>query len=665
MRVALICMPFQNFALPSLGLGLLQAALRAERVRCDVHYLNLRFASRIGCVSYLKLGVNSPQDTLAGEWLFAGELFEERRRSQSYVETIVSRKPEPSFQGATLRRLLAVKRVVPRFLDECFGHVAWGSYDVIGFTSTFQQNVASLALAKRVKAAFPDELIVFGGANCEGEMGIELHRQFSFVDFVCMGEGDRAFPELIRQLMAGKDGSEIPGIVSRLNGTTVIPREIVSPIFDLDTLPYPCYDDYFAQLDNVRLNRRFAPNIPYETSRGCWWGEKMHCTFCGLNGSTMAYRSKTPERAWEELKYLGKKYGTKIHCADNILDLKYFDSFFPRIASSKTRFSIQYETKLNLTKPQLHVLRQAGVRRLQPGIESLSTPVLKLMKKGCNLLQVVQFLKWSRQFGIHAIWNILYGFPGETASHYEEMARVIPLLAHLDPPIDMGRIRLDRFSPYFAHPESYGFRKMRPRPCYSFVYPFAPEVLARLAYSFEADHSELEFVEEYLRPVARQVKLWQSARSRGRLKGTLRGHDLLLEDTRLGKKRTTVVLPEPLRTAYIYCDQARPLSAIQALVSACFSRRENRLEISIEPALADLVSRGLMLKEGKSYLSLAILPVSNAGQDLPVVAAPRQDAGGEHLVQLVAKMDPPWESSQVSDASGSCADATKSMPGNG
>ena len=39
----------------------------------------------------------------------------------------------------------------------------------------------------------------------------------------------------------------------------------------------------------------------FETSRGCWWGERMHCTFCGLNGATMSYRSKSPRRAVDEL----------------------------------------------------------------------------------------------------------------------------------------------------------------------------------------------------------------------------------------------------------------------------------------------------------------------------------------------------------------------------
>lgn len=635
MKVALVCMPFQNFALPSLGLGLLQTSLRREGFICDVHYLNLRFARRIGCISYLTLGVNSPQYSLCGEWLFAAELFGgDSERDCAYIERILKQRSEKYFHGTLLRRLLAVRRCVPDFLEECAEHIPWGDYDVVGFTSTFQQNVASLGLAQRLKAAFPDKTVIFGGANCEGEMGIELHRQFPFIDFVCSGEGDRAFPELMRRLRAGEDTSGIAGIISRAGGETIVPREIVSPIFDLDKLPYPCFEDYFAQLDEACLNRRFAPSIPYETSRGCWWGAKMHCTFCGLNGATMAYRCKTPQRAWEELMYLGKTYGTRIHCTDNIIDLKYLDSFFPRIPRVKPRFSMQCETKVNLTRAQLQVLRGAGVKKLQPGIESLSSPILRLMKKGCNLLQVVQFLKWCRQLGIHAIWNVLYGFPGESAADYDEMARVVPLLSHLEPPGDMGRIRLDRFSPYFARPAEHGFQNVRPRAAYTYIYPFEQEIVGRIAYSFDADHAELDSVEDYVRPLMSQLERWQTGR-RGSLKGNAENGRLVIADTRRGRRKTTTVLEEPLKSAYIFCDQSRPFSAVQAHLTACFGEKIVS-DACLAEGLDDLVARGLMLKEGKSFLSLAVLSDGDEFIDSPgsagllqVAALPLSHAEGD------------------------------------
>jgi hypothetical protein len=65
-----------------------------------------------------------------------------------------------------------------RFVRDCLASVDWDAYDVVGFTSTFAQNVASLALARRVADLHRSSAIVFGGANCEGEMGLGLHRCF-------------------------------------------------------------------------------------------------------------------------------------------------------------------------------------------------------------------------------------------------------------------------------------------------------------------------------------------------------------------------------------------------------------------------------------------------------------------------------------------------------
>jgi magnesium-protoporphyrin IX monomethyl ester (oxidative) cyclase len=62
---------------------------------------------------------------------------------------------------------------------------------------------------------------------------------------------------------------------------------------DLDGLPYPTFDDYFAQLRTTSFAKRVLPALVMETSRGCWWGAKHHCTFCGLNAEGMAFRSKS------------------------------------------------------------------------------------------------------------------------------------------------------------------------------------------------------------------------------------------------------------------------------------------------------------------------------------------------------------------------------------
>ena len=141
-----------------------------------------------------------------------------------------------------------------------------------------------------------------------------------------------------------------------------------------------------------------------------------------------------------------------------------------------------YEVKSNLKREQIRMLEAARINRIQPGIESLSDHVLKLMRLGTTGLRNLQMLKWAKEYNVTAEWNLLYGFPGETAEDYEEILRMLPAVKFLNPPCAVGPIRLDRFSPYFNTPENFGLVNLRPMPPYYFLYPFQKDSLMRIAY---------------------------------------------------------------------------------------------------------------------------------------------------------------------------------------
>ena len=164
--------------------------------------------------------------------------------------------------------------------------MAWGA--VVGFSCTFQQTVASFALARRLKARFPELVTVFGGASFDGEMGVELARSVDCVDFAVSGEADASFPALLRALATGGDPAAVPGVISRATVTAPEP-----PPGSLDDLPVPDYGEYFERAERLKLLQRGARHqawIPFESARGCWWGAKHHCTFCGLNGTAMRFQ---------------------------------------------------------------------------------------------------------------------------------------------------------------------------------------------------------------------------------------------------------------------------------------------------------------------------------------------------------------------------------------
>ena len=188
--------------------------------------------------------------------------------------------------------------------------------------------------------------------------------------------------------------------------------------------------------------------LPIETARGCWYGMKNHCTFCGLNRQGMAFRSKSPAQVLEMLKHLSRRYGTRhFNAIDNILAPEYAEALFGVLAEAKTDLELHYEIRPTVSRAQLRSMRRGGLISVQPGVESFSTHVLTLMKKFTTGIKNVELLKWTAYFHISNAYNLLYGFPGETVDDAKLHAKVIPQLFHYQPPYGMVKARPDRGSP--------------------------------------------------------------------------------------------------------------------------------------------------------------------------------------------------------------------------
>jgi ribosomal peptide maturation radical SAM protein 1 len=609
-RVALVFMPFASADRPSIQLGLLKAIAERAGFPTDCHHLNLNLAARI---PEAYDGLCTFRGAMTGEWLFSLAAFDELADSDDevYFAAFPSEIWRAAKAGKDGRYLSHLRReLLPAFIDECLRLVDWQQYSVVGFSSTFQQNVASLALARRIKERFPDIVIVFGGANMEGEMGVEYARAFDFLNYVVIGEGDRAFPALLAALRDGNDLSRMPGLAYRRADGTQVHTGQAPPERDLNSLPTPDYDEFFARFRELGLSMKedYLFALPFESSRGCWWGEKHHCTFCGLNGLGMGFRSKSPDIVLRELTHMVDRYGvTMFQATDNILDMKYVEALFAKIRETRTDYEFFYEVKSNLTQAQLRTLRQGGVRWIQPGIESFSTPVLRLMRKGCTMLQNVRLLKWAKYYRIRVGWNLLWGFPGEREEYYRAEYEILRLLGHLEPPNMCGRIWLERFSPIFFDRERFPALNLRPAESYGLVYPPGVD-LAKIAYFYDGDLQDTapEVVHE---PTAQLVADWQRDWNSDRPSSLLyrRTLDALtIEDNRWNQPQGSHTLTGPLALAYEFCSETmRSARQIACHISAAggdaaFDEEE------VAATLDSLCRRGLMLVEDGGYFSLAL-----------------------------------------------------------
>ena len=616
MDILFAVMPFADINRPAIGVSLLKAGVERRGFSASVEYFCLPLAEQIGGDLYGYIVNTLGSDSMAGEWFFADVVFDDKiPHEREYITKMLSRY---AADEGWRERVLQARKVRREFVQQCADRIRELKPRVVGFTTTFHQTCACLAVARRLKEMPDPPIIIFGGGNCEGEMGLQMIRSFPWIDYVSTGEADISLPLLLERILREGSDEPVPGMLKRGRDTELSWPE---PVEEMDSLPVPDFSEYYARLDASPLKEMITPCLLIQTARGCWWGAKQHCTFCGLNGDMMAFRSKSPERVFDELKFLSETYGRKrIDCVDNILEMRYVNTLFPRLRDSGLGIELFYEVKSNLRYEQLTTLYAGGLRGIQPGIESFSNEILRLMKKGCTGLQNIQLLRWCAEVGIEAAYNILTGFPNESPSEYERMGELAPLLCHLQPPVVVSPIRLDRFSPFYMRPAEFGLTRLRPTVSYYYVFPLGRRELSRLAYFFDYDYEDGRKPRVYV-DVLRDIvnrKWWdmwfkQPQEERPRLDAHCDDRTVQITDTRPEAVAESHRLEGLAAELYLHCDSAKSLTSLQREFAAKADAAD------ILKKLEELVASKLMIEMEGQYLSLAVM------RTRPQLAEPKSD----------------------------------------
>lgn len=598
--VLLVVPPFRSIVRPALGVSQMQSVLRAADIRSRILYLNLAFADIVG--AHLHERIAARYQFALGDFMFSCVVFERPPEDvERYVEDVLLRGGHGFALADVLPKKNAVRMVremvaiAREFTARAADEILAARPRLVGFTSSYQENMACLAFAKELKARAPDVVTVMGGANCQGVMGEELLARFACLDYIGNGECDLALGELARAVLAGRTPGPIAGIVSRDAapggvGAAKLTQE------EFEALPVPDFSDYFDQLRLCACAEKVVPGLVLETSRGCWWGSKQQCRFCGLNGSHLDFRSRSPERVLSEIREQTSRHGVRsIEVVDNIVDMAFFRTLFPRLAAEpQGRFF--WETGGSLTREQVQLLADAGVTHIQAGIESLSDGSLKLMNKPTSAARNIQTLKWSAGSGVNVLWSHLFGVPGEDEAEVERLAKLIECIHHLKPPSAAHIVRLQRFSRYFESPAEYGFEGARPASFYRHVYAgFAPGSLSRLAYHFDHESRQTVRASAAFRRLDACVIAWRKAWRRSRLLAFSRADALVVVDTRPCAPTWRRRLQGAEREVLEFCDKARTRDEVSARVPGH------------DGVLDALVRERLIVAVGDQYVSLPVI----------------------------------------------------------
>jgi len=644
-EVCLVQMPYSPIHQPSVALSLLKAALNANQITATVFYANFLWAEEIGLHLYSHLFESERAFELVPEWAFSGvafpdfkpdhnEYFRDVHLSLQDLEHFLQSLDE--YKGAQ-ETLWKLRRLAPKFIDRAAQAILNMQPRIVGCTSMFFQHCSSLALLKRIKELNQDIVTVIGGANCESSRGVVTHKKCSWVDFVVSGEADMIFPKLCRQVLAsGLDLSlaELPdGVLGPAHryheGREYVLLEQFPPkvkIENMNDVPTPDYDDYFTSLQVSSIGDMIFPGLPFETSRGCWWGDISHCAFCGINDDKMNYRSKEPERVISELEFLSQRYKTKnFLMVDNILDMQYFKTVIPTLAKQYPKYNIFYEIKANLKREQVQKMAEAGIRWIQPGIETLDNTLLKKMNKGTTVHQNIQLMKWVRENGIYNSWIMVYDIPGETDDIYLKLIDWLPKISHLQPPYRLTLFEYHRFSPSHTQQTLFGLN-LSPHRSYSYVYPWDEQALEKFAYFFYDSTKKREQIDRFddtgvqrvgLRALRNGIKNWRKEwNTEGEIylpqpgvePATLvmsdDGEKIEITDTRQCAVQPKFYLTGLSRKVYDICEQAHKQEGILRKLQSKYD--VNSTWETIEPIVRELCEKGLLLELDGYFLSLAL-----------------------------------------------------------
>ena len=514
-RVLLVLMPWAPPRFPGLGPTLLRTILNRDGLPCDICYGNLVFA-RVAAGD--AIAESELEKLPVAELVFTPFYFDvpSERVVEQIHRHVLTTGPDESVH--TVDRYRRIVSMAGKYIDELFRRIDWQKYDVVGFSVMMEQTVPSLALAKRIKQRYPKIRIIFGGPNCSFPMGDEIITRFPEVDYIVEGEADGCISPLVREIRQSPHGPFTIGGIRYRDADGTIKYSGPSKPFDrLDSLPVPDYSSYFEQLSDLQLSW-FEPVLQFECARGCWWGEKHHCTFCSLEDELMSFRAKSPDRVLEEILTLSATYkNTEFYCTDSILNRQFLKTLMPALGKLREEqnydFTFFFETKSNLKRSDVQMLRWSGVSYIQPGIETFSDHILALMDKGSTGARQLQCLKILAECNIDVYWNFIIRNPNETVEDYEQMIEMVPFMHHLPPMHKDGFVKLQflRHSPYFLHPELHGITNVEPIPYYYDVFPRADIDLSRLVFYFtfrHADHDDplLQAVHQKL---AEAVKEWK------------------------------------------------------------------------------------------------------------------------------------------------------------
>jgi anaerobic magnesium-protoporphyrin IX monomethyl ester cyclase len=354
---------------------------------------------------------------------------------KQYLRPLIGTMPSLGLLGlaAVLRQKGYLVKIVESAslglsISKTLGHILKEKPDYVGITCTTVSVEHAGTIAQSVKEADPGILLFVGGPHVTALPG-ETFRRYPSFDYGVLGEGERAFAELLEAVEGKADLKKVPSAVFREGPeVTVNPRRKF--IENLDRLPFPAFDllpSFPRKYRPPLLNYLRGPAASLITSRGC----PEVCTFCDRSVFGNRYRHFSEGYLGDLIGHLRAKYG-----------IRHFIFADDQFTASRTRL-VRFCEKLlkenikirwncdarvdSVDSMMLQLMRRAGCWMISYGIESGSQEILDRVQKGIRLEQAEETVHRTREAGIRTKGLFMIGYPEETA---QTLAQTLRFMLH-------------------------------------------------------------------------------------------------------------------------------------------------------------------------------------------------------------------------------------------
>ncbi len=300
--------------------------------------------------------------------------------------------------------------------------------DLVALSIFSQEYGLGMHLLEVVKKTDPGIRTIVGGIHCYADPESVISNPN--VDFMCLGEGEQAFKELLGCFESGNGTGNIAGLWVREG--LVIKRNPTNGYLDLNRLPFLDYDEYDSRQFLRVFNGKVYKSADISLTRGCF----ERCIYCLYDKIYEVYNNSCQIRHYDidrfiaELKYLVQRH--------NINFIRFQDSSFLGVSNVFLEaFAKEYKQEIGLpfvidstpqavTPERIRCLKEMNCQSISIGIETGNEQFrLKYLNKKATNKVIINAFHTVQKFNIRTVGFILIGFPFETREYIFETIELI------------------------------------------------------------------------------------------------------------------------------------------------------------------------------------------------------------------------------------------------